>query len=224
MALSHNPLVTTTGLLLYLDAANSKSYSGSGSTLIDLTGQGRNAALTFPAGGSYSYSSSNGGYINSTYAYANLNMGNSSYTSLSFAGWFYFSSTSTYTGIIFNRGASGSTTGMSFSQSGNALGYHWNDDANTYNYNSSGLTLPTNSWCFCGLAVSPSTSLFYLNGSSSVRTYSHSATTIGANLNTFADPGRYLIGRIATSAVYSTALTVSDFDKNFNALRGRFGV
>lgn len=224
MATNYNPSVPTSNLLVAYDFGNVKSYPGSGATLTDLTSQGRNATLTYPGGGSYSYSSNNGGYIASTYAYANLNMGNSSYTSLSFAGWFYFSTTSSYTGIIFNRGASGSTTGMSFSQAGNALGYHWNDDINTYNYNSSGLTLPTNSWCFCGLAVSPSTALFYLNGSSFVRAYSHPSTTVGANLNIFADPGRYLTGRIATAAMYSTALTVSDFDQHYNALRGRFGL
>lgn len=226
MATNYNPVVPTSNLLIAYDFGNSRSYPGSGTTLTDLTGQGRNASITNAGGGSYSYSSNNGGYLSSTYAYAGVNIGNASYTSLSFTGWFYFGGTSSYTGIVCNRGGGGNVTGMGFSQSGNALGYNWNDDVNTYNYNSSGLTLPTNAWCFCGLAVSPSTALFYLNGNSSTRAYTHASTTVGANLNIFADSsiGRYLTGRIATAAMYSTALSVSDFDRHYNALRGRFGL
>ena len=222
MGLGHSPSVVTSGLVLALDAGNTKSYPGSGTTWTDLTGQGRNATWN----STYSYSSGNGGYISSTYGYASLNIGNATYTSLSFTGWFYFGGSATYAGIIFNRSGGGNTTGMSFSQSGNALGYHWNDDASTYNYNSSGLTLPTNSWAFCGLSVSPTTAIFYLNGSSSTRSYTHASTTVGANLNVFADSagGRYLIGRVATAAMYSSALSVADFDQNYNALRGRFGL
>lgn len=222
MATNYNPSIPTANLLFAYDAGNTKSYPGSGATWTDLTGQGRNATWN----STYSYSSGNGGYISSTYGYASVNIGNATYTSLSFAGWFYFGITSSYTGIIFNRSGGGSTTGMSFSQSGNALGYHWNDDINTYNYNSSGLTLPTNSWAFCGLSVSPTTAIFYLNGSSSTRAYTHASTTVGANLNVFADSasGRYLTGRVATAAMYSSALTISDFNQLYNALRGRFGL
>ena len=226
MATNYNPVIPTANLLFAYDAGNTKSYPGSGATWTDLTGQGRNSSILSASGGSYSYSSNNGGYISSTYSYASVNIGNASYTSLSFTGWFYFGGTSSYSGIIFNRGGGGNVTGMSFSQSGNALGYHWNDDANTYNYNSSGLTLPTNSWCFCGLSVSPAAAIFYLNGSSSTRTYTHASTSIGASVNVFADSagGRYLIGRMATAAIYASALTVADFDQHFNALRGRFGL
>jgi hypothetical protein len=52
MAISYNPRTITDGLVLCLDAGNSKSYPGSGTTWTDLSGNGNtgtnlyNRALT----------------------------------------------------------------------------------------------------------------------------------------------------------------------------------
>jgi hypothetical protein len=43
--LAHSPSIITNGLSLCLDAANSKSYSGSGTTWTDLSGNGNNGTL-----------------------------------------------------------------------------------------------------------------------------------------------------------------------------------
>ena len=45
MGLFHSPKIVTDGLLVYLDAANSKSYPGSGADWTDLTGNAHNATL-----------------------------------------------------------------------------------------------------------------------------------------------------------------------------------
>jgi hypothetical protein len=45
LALSYNPRIVTDGLLLCLDAGNSKSYPGSGTTWTDLSGTGNNGTL-----------------------------------------------------------------------------------------------------------------------------------------------------------------------------------
>jgi len=45
MALSHNPKIVTDGLVLCLDAANPKSYPGSGTTWFDLSGNGNDGTL-----------------------------------------------------------------------------------------------------------------------------------------------------------------------------------
>jgi len=45
MALFHSPRIVTNGLVLYLDAGNQKSYSGSGTTWTDLSGNGNNGTL-----------------------------------------------------------------------------------------------------------------------------------------------------------------------------------
>ena len=38
MGLDHSPAIVTNGLMVYLDAANRRSYSGSGNTWYDLLG------------------------------------------------------------------------------------------------------------------------------------------------------------------------------------------
>jgi hypothetical protein len=59
MGLSHSPSIVTSNLILALDAANPKSYSGSGNTWFDITGRGNNGTLVNgPA-----YSSNSGGFI-----------------------------------------------------------------------------------------------------------------------------------------------------------------
>lgn len=46
MGLTHSPKIVTNGLVLALDAANNKSYPGSGVTWYDLSGNGNNGTLT----------------------------------------------------------------------------------------------------------------------------------------------------------------------------------
>jgi len=59
MATNYNPRTITDGLVLCLDAANTKSYPGSGTTWTDLSGNGNTGTLT----NGPTYSSSNGGNI-----------------------------------------------------------------------------------------------------------------------------------------------------------------
>lgn len=59
MSVSYNPPAVTSGLVLSYDAANSKSYTGAGTTWIDLTGNGNNGALT----NGPTFNSANGGSI-----------------------------------------------------------------------------------------------------------------------------------------------------------------
>ena len=59
MGLSHSPSIITQNLVLCLDAANSKSYPGSGTTWYNLIPGGVNGTLT----NGPTYSSANGGVI-----------------------------------------------------------------------------------------------------------------------------------------------------------------
>ena len=56
MAVGYNPKIVTDNLILALDAANIKSYPGSGTTWTDLSGKGNNGTLvngpTFNSGNS----------------------------------------------------------------------------------------------------------------------------------------------------------------------------
>jgi hypothetical protein len=59
MAVGYNPRIVTDGLVLTLDAGNTKSYPGSGTTLTDLSGNGNTGTLT----NGPTYSSDDGGSI-----------------------------------------------------------------------------------------------------------------------------------------------------------------
>ena len=59
MATSYSPKIITDGLVICLDAADKKSYGGSGTTWTDRSGQGNNGTLT----NGPTFNSGNGGYI-----------------------------------------------------------------------------------------------------------------------------------------------------------------
>lgn len=59
MALAHHPRIVTDGLVLCLDAANTKSYTGSGTTWSDLSGNENNGTLINGVG----YSTDNNGVM-----------------------------------------------------------------------------------------------------------------------------------------------------------------
>ena len=59
MALQHSPSIVTTGLVMCLDAANRRSYSGSGTAWNDVSGTGNNGTLL----NGVSYESTNNGTL-----------------------------------------------------------------------------------------------------------------------------------------------------------------
>ena len=59
MATDYNPSIVTDGLVLCVDAANTKSYPGSGTTWTDISSKGNNGTLT----NGPTFSSGNGGAI-----------------------------------------------------------------------------------------------------------------------------------------------------------------
>ena len=65
-----------------------------------------------------------------------------------------------YAGLMMIRP---SATGFNMFNTGINLGYIWNDDPNTYNWDS-GITIPTNQWTHVALTITSSNAKFYVNG------------------------------------------------------------
>ena len=64
MGLSHSPRIVTNGLVIALDAGNTKSYPGSGTTWKNIATEGSFGDATLKTGsGRNTYSSNNGGYF-----------------------------------------------------------------------------------------------------------------------------------------------------------------
>mgnify|MGYP003659805547 CR=1 FL=1 len=221
MSVSGGPSIVTSGLVLDLDAANPKSYPGSGTTWNDLSGNRNTGTL-----GSQTYNSANGTLTFSGTQRADTTT-TFTITEGTFLAWIKRNGAQTdYTGILFSR--AGAATGMDFTTSHN-LGYHWNDTFSTYAW-ISGLIIPDSVWCMVAITVNSTTGTAYLCQSSgittAVNTVAHSSVsvfklTVGQDT---ASSSRCFIGDIGPVMFYNRALTANEITQNFNAHRGRYGL
>jgi hypothetical protein len=247
------PEITETGLVLALDAGNTKSYPGSGETWTDLSGRGNNATRTNNGGygGQVTYSSS--GYfdfsVNSPAVTAGAGAGNG-FTMSSMI----IPSTGNFTLSAFVRRntsvkASGdretifsntaNTDGWRFGLGGGGYIYYLIGGAGGSGYQEGSLggsTLDNGNWhmmtaVFDRAGVFGSYTIYgYVDGVSS-----GSATiSAGAGGNvafSTQNPGvgyggccDVFAGQIATVSAYNRVLTAAEVSQNFNALRGRYGL
>jgi hypothetical protein len=216
--------VVTTGLQLYLDAGNASSYSGTGTSWNDLSGNGRNGTLT----NNPTYSSADGGSIvfdgNNDFVQCS---GSLTVTAATFVTWIRRNGPQgDYDGIIYSRGAV--ATGLSFLGVTNKISYTWSDAVNTYSWDS-GLTIPDLTWCMVAVSVTSTSATAYLCQSSGItsatNTVSHTSTVLD-DIRIGQDnlASRFFNGRIAVAQIYNIALSAEQVSQNFAADRSRFGV
>lgn len=233
MALAHSPSIVRSGLVLHLDAANTKSYPGSGTTWTDLSGNGRTGTLI--AGPVFS--SDNKGNFTLDGANDYVNFGDilkfASTSNLTISAWFKINNFSITNFIIARRNTSGTRTDYSMCVvNSTTIGYMY-DSASTDPVSPQLLwnvpTMNTNSWYNCSLAIlSNGTVNAFFNGSFiSNATAPHgdfvsTEFTLGrSHLGTLAAP-TYMQGSISMVSVYDRELTAIEIKKNFDAIRGRY--
>jgi hypothetical protein len=226
MAIAYNSSIVTTNLDVCLDAGNPRSYPGSGTTWRDVSGTGNNGTLV--NGPTYNSANLGSFAFDGVNDYANIS-GSRTVSEATFSVWLKRNGAQVaFAGILFSRGTS--VTGLDFYSTTNNLGYHWNDAASSYTFNS-GLTTPDGVWCMGVLTVTSTTATFYLCQSSGIttatNTVAHASTTldalaIGRDAN--GPNNRYMNGSISQASLYTTALTADQVTQNFNAARGRYGI
>lgn len=212
MGVFSGPNVVDNNLVLYLDAANTQSYTGSGSTWTDLSGEGNNGTIsgathTSGAGGYFDFDGINDYVSFSSYSQPAY----SSSSTFTWSVWLYPVSNSDDP-IIGNRG-----TDLDFTKlTSNNFEYY--DDT-------LGGTMTLNEWQNICITKNGTSFTYYKNGSS-IATLTSSITKpskpffIGGD-NTATE---YSDHRISMAMVYTAALTASEVKQNFNALRGRYGI
>jgi hypothetical protein len=235
-----SPNIITNGLILNLNATNNSSYSGSGTTWTDISGQSNNGTLvnspSYTANpGYFTFSLANDSYVSTSGTISSL-------STATFIGWVNSSQTQAdYTNILMSRNGMGSATnyatGMNIVPGGNNnIGYHWNDNGATYGWDS-GLSVPNNAWSMMAVTVSTTEAIAYLCKSSGIttatNTTSHSSV-VGPPLNFFISqdrgggPGgggyRNFIGGISQVLIYNRALTNSEITQNFTATKSIYGL
>ena len=226
MALVHGikPIVTS-GLVLCLDAANRKSYPGSGPTWTDLSGNGNNLTLTnSPTWNSSGYfSTGSTGYFTGSGS-ALIPTGNSSYTMICWVrvtgSW-----VDSNKGIISIGGFGTSNQSNALRTNNTSLGqlthYWWGNDLLITN-NNAGLSVGT--WFMVTAQFDGTNRRVWANTTnvgSDTPGSSHNVTSTTIQVaKTYAT--EYLQGDIATAQIYNRALSATEIAQNFNALKSRY--
>jgi hypothetical protein len=219
MGIAYNPRIVTDGLVLCLDAANSKSYPGSGTTWTDLSGNGNNGTLV----GSISHSSLFGGVFvlpGTTGNYINVPSPNLS------------SSNNTIMGASRYVNASGG--GRIFSGYANnwLMGHHGTGSDTHGDYYANGwVNNPSNNGGSIWRIYSGTGDI----GTDTWKIYEN-ASLVTSNSNGSQGPNGFSIGRwygnnneysnayVSFLLAYNRVLTDDEIQQNYNALKGRFSI
>ena len=239
MAISYNPRIVTDGLVLALDAGNPKSYPGSGTAWTDLSGNGNNGTLLNGVG----YNSSNGGsldfdgdndYIDlgTQPVDSDLNMSSPSGGGLAVEWWGYYSGTGdSFQRIVDRSNDGGSLNGWAIYTgpvgSSTQIRLTTNNESRVL---TAAALFTSNIWQHWCITWDQSSGdwAWYLNGeqtNTGNASWNIPAVETGMRIGTWNhSTGREYNGKISSIKIYNRALTASEIQQNFNALRGRFGI
>ena len=230
MALSHSPKIVTDGLILCLDAADRKSYSGSGSSWADRSGQGNNGTLT----NDYTFNSGFGGNMVFDGTDDKAYCGSVTPNTGDFTIEFLFQLTGAGgRGGIFERRAGSPYNGFGLGQGGaNNWAFTVSGTSDFNNRISAVWTYPTLNVWYHDIAVysGGNTVTAYRNGvyiDSDTGSSQGDLSTQGTRTDLLIanrDNQNSLPCKVALARVYNRALTASEVLQNYNATKGRFGI
>jgi hypothetical protein len=222
MSLTHSPSIITDGLVLNLDTANIRSYPKSGATWNDLSGAGRNATLT----NAPLFVGENNGILrfNGKGQYATCAHPTGSSFGITYEIFLKLNEIEDSTILGFNN--STYFSGLSIT-AGTFIGYLSGSNYK-YFYNT---TPQIEVWYHIAMYVGSADAKDikgYVNGVLDSTTTLH--TGVGYTPTTLAiattnDLSTYRLGcDIAIIRCYNRELLASEVRRNFNAIRGRFGI
>jgi hypothetical protein len=225
--------IVTNGLVLYLDAANSKSYAGSGTSWKDLSGNGSNGTLT----GAPTFNSANVGIFSfdgvNDYTHcgnaASLNFGTGNFT---VCAWVKRSTSAATNLRVLAKGAEtneAAQAGFCFLGSDTSLSFAVNPS--TTRTIIVAATHTVDEWFYVTGVVERGVSLrTYKNGVLTNSTTAPSGSVsngvmplyIGASTANDVNPNLFFKGNIPHVALYNRALTATEVLQNYNAHKSRY--
>lgn len=225
MGIAYNPKIVTDGLVLCLDAANPKSYPGSGTVWTDLSGNGNTGTLT----NGPTYSSANSGSIvfdaSNDYVSGTNNNTLQLVNDLTVCAWVKLGDAGNQG--IFEKMAS-PYNGYGITKQ-NGYFKFWTGAAGSYVYTNSNSTyLSDNNWYYVVGRRMSGTNRLFINSILQSDSQSPSLSDSGqiyvigryySNIDAY-----YTGGHIAQVSVYNRALTSTELSQNFNAHRGRYEI
>jgi hypothetical protein len=221
--------IVTSDLQLYLDASNTLSYPGSGTTWTDLSGNSRNGTLT----NGVSFSSSNGGVlvldgVNDYISFSIGSLKSSFGSSISVSTWVKYTNISG--GCIFgdwNVSGYGETGRLQLNGYQNVAGKIGGYLDNSTGNISSTTTIAQNVWYNYSITYDGTVGKLYLNGVLETQK-NYIPTGVGTGNFSIGRGGDYngLYASINMSnfLIYNKSLTSSEVLQNFNATKSKFGL
>lgn len=230
MSYANGPKIVTDGLVLCLDAGNSKSYPGSGSVWYDLSGNGNDGTLVNAVGytssnkgglvfnGTNNVLISNNSSINPTSAisvaaFFNISSYNNYYAPILFKQNNYTSLYEQYSLFFTNTTLGFTITGIDRAQKTASVSF---DYRNTMVYAVGTCDTDTDE-----LKLYVNGSLMATSSFTSTFDISTKDLRIGTAVSSYQG---WAIGNIYNIAIYNTALSESEVSQNYLATKGRFGL
>jgi hypothetical protein len=227
MGFYRGPQIVKEGLVLYLDAANVKSYPKSGTNWKDLSGNENNGTLINGVG----YNNGNGGSlvfdgVDDVVEVTNFPQIFSN--SVCMCGWFYFNDNDARD-ILF--GSFNGSFGINFEKhTSNRLRLYWHDSTVIDTFSSNNV-VSAGVWQYISIQRNKGNQTidFYVN-SNLVSQPSVNLYDIPSSLTTFRigrdsrTGSTALGGNISNVSIYNKSLTAQEILQNYNATKGRYGL
>lgn len=228
MSVFSGPEIVNDGLVLQLDAGNSRSYPGSGSTWTDLSLATGSSTLYNSPTFTSNFLTFNG---STQYAIAPLNL---NFTQGTISMWVYPTAANNNNFCVYTNNAPNSayTHQLGISTANKLKVYVYDSGAVIARLSTGTTTLSLNTWYNFSLVwLNGSHFKGYINGVEETTSALTTAWASGSNFwlgsNTGGNsgaPAAFFAGRMSAVAVYNRALSALQLLQNFEALRGRYGV
>jgi hypothetical protein len=241
MSYANGPKIVTDGLVLCLDAANRKSYPGSGTTWTDLSGNGNNGSLINGVG----YNSGNNGSL--SFDGVNDYVGWNTLNAVKWQNWSSITIETAFKLASYSGGTGGRQYLFDYRDNGGVNGalacfhdYSLSPNGFKLFYNTTGTnyeeppitTFALGTLIYYQVTFDKTTSTnnikHYINGNN-VFTRSVTANSATTNsgkvwLGRFSGGGFQWNGNIFFHRAYNRALSASEVSQNYNATKGRYGL
>jgi len=228
--------IVETDLVINLDAGNSNSYSGSGTTWSNLVS---GTSFDFTLTNGPVYTADQGGYFQfdgvNDYATKTTLFNMADYPSFSIESWVYADNSSSDHSICgqWQNSPSGFGPGILYLDVGDgAVGWDWIVRLSDGTNKRIGTTIANGSvgaWNHVVATFNSTQMQLYVNNSligtvstgDTIDDNTNEGLAIGADRDT---GSRYMDGRISIFRFYEKVLSSTDIDQNYNAIKGRYGL
>ena len=226
--------IITDGLVVHLDAGNKISYSGSGATWTDLTGNGYNATLINSVG----YSSNSGGMLtfngSTQVAQVNVNSFVRSNTSYTFSTFFYLTTSNGGAPFCLMTTPNDSNNTDGFWQHLNLTNWLWRTEDSS-GENGGNAEAPTgfvsSTYYHLTVVVTTNSIKFYRNGNLiSIISTTFSWANVRNDNTAYVFIGKgyeddyYMTGNVGNFLMYNRVLNNAEILANYYGQKSRFGL